>query len=220
MKRNALIAVVVLAVGVGLVLWFASGGDDDTKQAVVNRGTVPAGGRLDAGGQQLAGLLTRGRSGTWHATFKITRPTGQPGETETLEVWRAGARARQDVLVTSGPEPIRTAGIRDAKGTKSCLRQGTGPWQCSSVTVAQLDPDTTFSAVIGELGNRPVTPRAETIGGQPAQCFAVAGDGPGGDVCVTDDGIPLRISREGISIELVTLDTTVPDTVFKVPPDS
>ena len=215
MKRGLLI-VALLAAGVAGVLWFASGGDE--KKPTTSANAVPPGGRLDPGGNELANLLSTGRRGTWHATYKVTRPTGQPGETETLEVWRAGSKVRQDTLVTSGPEPVRTAGFRNGTRVESCNRVGTGPWQCQKIAVAGLDPDATFGAAIGELGNRTITPRDGVVAGQPARCYAVGGDTTG-DVCATPDGIPLFIAREGTSIELVTLDRNVPDSVFNTPPE-
>jgi hypothetical protein len=177
---------------------------------------IPPARNLDPGAQELVSLLARGRTGTWHAVYTVTRPTGQPGETSTLEVWRLGARTRQDTVVTSGAEPVHTVGITDGRRRVACTKTGSGGWRCERISAASLDADATFLAAIGDLGHQPVAVSDATVAGQPGRCFAIGADGAG-QVCVSTDGVPLRIARQGASIELVKLDRAVPSSTFTAP---
>ena len=163
--------------------------------------------------------MAKGRRLTFHTKYTLTRPTG-PSEVEVLEIWRQPGRTRQDAIVTSGAEPVHTIGIADGKRLVACRKTGTEKWNCERVSSTALDPDATFAAAIGEFGNRVVTPRDETVAGHVARCFAIEAGGTAtqsGEVCVSTNGVPLRITGEGASMEVVTLDSSVEASDFKAP---
>lgn len=208
-----------LAVLIAVGAWTlgASSGDDDAPATTTTTGPpIAVDGELDEGASELGGLLANGRSGTWHATYAVTPPGAAADEGEELEVWRSGARVREDSVVGSGAEAVHTVGIRDGDRNVRCQRRGSAPWACAPIEAGELAQGDLLAALVGELAGQTVTPRDDTVGGEPARCFAI-GATDLGEMCVSAEGIPLRIARGGATIELVHLERAVDDSVFQPP---
>jgi hypothetical protein len=204
--RLGVIVLALLVIAVGVALGLA--------QPWASHGSAK---RLDAGGRELVALLAKSRRATWHARYTIVPAGNREGAPEELEVWRSGSRVRQEAIVTSGTTPIRTATFRIGASAVSCVKPGTGRWSCQTMPAGGLEPDRTFDAMVGDLGNAQVTARDGNVIGHNVRCFHVTGSRLDEDVCVSLDGVLLSLSGGGASVTATVADVIVPATIFDLP---
>ncbi len=177
---------------------------------------VPASAPLDAEGQELVGLLQKGRQLTFHATYKQSGDPA-PGGDVTIEVWRKGGNIRQDSHTTSGSGDNDTAGFVVGGKATTCSKVGSEPWSCS----AQPDPGTNLDGIFGsattQLSGLDVKASDATVAGRPARCFSFPQSDGTGTICVSPDGLPLQLKINQLDLTLQDESSTVDDSVFQPP---
>jgi hypothetical protein len=210
------VAAALVVLGVGYLIFRVT---DDPKTPDAKR--LPVVPQLDTGGLALATLLTDARDETYHATYKSTADVTVSGGTTSLEVWNTKGKSRVNTTLTT-PERtvVHTASVlRDGK-TVVCQQKPESEWTCAKApTTAAGDPSGLVASIKAQLENRSVVERPEKVGGRDGRCFAVSATPTAEalDVCVDGHGRLLRLKSAAASIELVTLDTSVPGDAFDLP---
>ncbi|MGH3849069.1 MAG: hypothetical protein ACRDRT_05100, partial [Pseudonocardiaceae bacterium] len=174
-----------------------------------------------AAAASLVEVLAEGQGAVYHATFKTSSPDGSG----VLDIWRSGPNFRQRVEAKGeGTLPERTDLVVSGSDVVSCAQTGDRPWNCTRVPELRDQLNESIAAPPGKLTGQRVTEDTRTIGDVDARCFTVdasrASDEVGGgvsEVCVTGDGIPVRLSSEGSVTELVALVRTLTPEDFKPP---
>ncbi|MEY2570709.1 MAG: hypothetical protein QOE63_1059 [Acidimicrobiaceae bacterium] len=180
--------------------------------------TIPpvAAGTTDTEAAQLLALLAKGRTATFHATYTVTDPAN-PGATQSIEVWRHNGNIRQDTVVKSDSGTSHTAGYIVNGHAASCLQQDDGAWACSQLPDPGADVDGIFGSVASQLQGVDVTVTDETVGGHKASCFSFPASDGTGTLCVTPDGIQVKLAGNGQDITIADLASSVDDAVFVTP---
>jgi hypothetical protein len=74
------------------------------------------------------------------------------------------------------------------------------------------------SAFVSQVSRLGVVATDNTIAGEAVRCFALTYEGSASELCLTHDGIPLRVTTGSTHLELMALSrVSPPDSVF-VPP--
>lgn len=190
------------------------GGDEASVEPTSTTTTVP----LGPEGRELLALLDKGTSGTtFHARYSASSAE-EPTATITIETWRKPPRVRQDSEITSNNQRLTTSVFVLGDVSIRCGRFGDAAWSCQRQSVDEADSDALFSGVREQLGKGPVTAKDDVVDGQKVRCFTLSVEGKQSEMCLTSDGIPVRVrSSEGATMRLVGFDPTVSDEVF-VPP--
>lgn len=210
-------ALIVLGVVVAVLLL---SGDDDEPSPPPSTSALPdplTDGSTDADTVELIELLADGRASTYRAVY---RSSGTDDDV-TLEIWRRDGRLRQDTLTRSGDLEVQTSSfLLDDKGFSCSLLPGED-WVCTEAAGAgAVAEDGVFGSVQDQLAGSQVTARDGELDGRDVRCFAYSGEAtPGGEICVTTDGVPARIKADDATIELAELDGEVDDDVFTLPAD-
>jgi hypothetical protein len=118
---------------------------------------------------------------------------------------------------------VLTASILDGTQAFACRRDGEDAWACSKI---ETPPGGRipgfFDTVEAQLRGRSVRQSDATIDGREARCFSLGAvtTEPGGEsveMCVSLEGIPLRVATQSASIYAQVVDDVIPDGIF-VPP--
>jgi hypothetical protein len=223
-RRVLPVAAAVLVVAAAVIVFLLVRDDDDdsggstptTNSSSEATLPPPVSAPLDAEAEVLADLIAEAREATFHAVYKATGDA--VGGELTLEVWRKDGRIRQDSTLVGSTGTGYTAGILDDDQAITCSKQDEAEWVCSETADAtETNPDGIFGAVIEQLAGADVTESTETIDGREARCFSFpTGDGTG-SMCLTDEGIPLRLTINETNLVLETLEDDVEDDVFTPP---
>jgi hypothetical protein len=221
MDRRRLVGIVVLIVLVGgviVALISALGGDDDESSAPTTTTTTTLPPGPEARG--LSGLLDKSRERTYHVRFKGA--SGDPQAASTaLELWRDGSSVRQDVIYGSGADETRVASFVVGSRSVSCSKTPGKDWLCQEFSQLQSDQGTPVGlveAAAADLGGAEVVEKAETIAGQAGRCFAITrAAGDKSEVCLTEEGIPLRVSVGGTVFDAESIEESVDGDTFTPP---
>lgn len=207
------------ALVVGLVA--ALGGDDDGDQERGPRPTTTTLAPIGKEGQELLARLERGRAQPLHLRFEPegVDPTSPDGRL-VVEIWRDGDRVRQDVVLEGEGFRQDLVAFELPDGTFAC--QGTGEeWVCHatrSVASEAGDPGGIVEAAAADLAGAEVTTTDETVAGREARCYAITrADGDGSTLCVTSDGIPVRMGVQGQQLTATVVEREVDGDVFTLP---
>lgn len=176
---------------------------------------------LDDAGSELADLLARSRDATFHATYEATKPATTEGgvaERYTVDLFRDAGRTRQDTATALSGGDYLTSGILRDGVSIVCAKQGTADWVCSQNEVDDESvADGIFGQIVDQLGGVEVTATDETIDGREVRCFSYeTAEGPG-SMCLTGEGIPVRILGGDTELVLTELTDDVPDDAFEPP---
>jgi hypothetical protein len=173
---------------------------------------------LDAGGTHLASLLTGARDHTFHARYAVTGSPELLGGKLDLEWWNTKKHSRIDTTRKSNGQVVRTVSIVNGADGASCKRIDDGAWTCQKIAVpAPGDPGGIVTNLTAQLTGRPVSEQPGKVRGRSATCFHVGGGTEPIDVCTNADGVMLRNASAKVTYEVTTLDTAVPDAIFKPP---
>lgn len=212
-------ALVLVAIGVVLVLFLRdSGGGDDNQGA----GPLPTQEvSTSAEAQELASLIKEGQDEEYYARYEASGPVVPKGGSVVIEAWHKDGQSRVEQTLTAEDRIVKSALFRLDDRSMSCAKQGDDPWQCTPApepTGADGDTDLVLGQVQQELVGKDVDVATKTIAGQKGRCFTLTEAGESSEVCVTNEGIPLRNARESARLELVELERTVDDdSVFEPP---
>lgn len=213
-----LAASVLVVLGVGYLIFRVT---DDPEPPAAKR--LPISPQLDTGGLALATLFTDARDETYHATYTSTADPKVSGGVVSLEIWNAKGKSRVNTtLTTTENEVVHTASIvRDGK-TVVCQQKPKAEWSCENAPEASTgtgDAAGLVASIQAQLENRSVVERSEKVGDRDARCFAVSASPTAEqlDVCVDKRGVLLRMRSSAATIEIATLDDSVPGSAFDPP---
>ena len=211
----------------------AIGGDDDEPAGPTTTTTTTE--PVSETGQELLDLLAKGRDLDLHVKYEgapvapdTTTPTDATAAgTLTMELWRSDGKVRQD-LVLAGPN-VRTefSGFQLPSGNAACQRATEADWVCNaarSTATENGDPVGIIEAAAADLSGAEVTVTDATILDTAVKCFAIEGGGasqegdPGAStLCVSDEGIPMRIAVSGQELSATVVERTVDPKAFDLP---
>lgn len=221
MNKRVVAGLLALLIGGGglatLLVVVLGGGSNGGVGSAREQGQSPA--ALSPEGAELVALLSKSRSLTFHAKYRgVSTDPSVEGQSLTVELWRKPPAEREDVEVSVSSSSSRSAGFLLSDGVVACNRTDARPWSCRKVAGIPPSGTETLVRVITEaVAKREVSVKDETVAGRKARCFTVILETGDGEICVSSEGIPLRISAGPSRFELIELSTTVPDGVFKPP---
>lgn len=176
--------------------------------------TVVALAKLGDGGKALDELAASGRAAEFHAIYTVSDPKLPEGLEQSVEVWRDGTRFRSDIIERDGGGTRRQTALDDGTTKRKC-ETVKGTQTCQITDVPPVDLVVAFiRAVADAKDQKDLGVHAETdIAGFQARCFE-AGDV--GEVCLTTDGVMLRLQLQGATITATRLEPDVPASAFDV----
>jgi hypothetical protein len=210
-------ALIVLA-GVAQVIG-AIGGDPAVRIVTTTTGpattttVVPLAG-LGAGGKALDELAASGRGAQFHAVYAVSDPKLPEGLQQSVEVWRDGARFRSDIIERDGSGTRRQTALDDGTTKRKC-ETVKGTQTCQITDVPPVDLVVAFIRAVADAKDQEdLGVHQETdIAGYQARCFEADGIG---EVCLTTDGVMLRLKLQGATITATRLEPGVPASAFDV----
>ncbi|MDQ6946101.1 MAG: hypothetical protein M3256_07465 [Actinomycetota bacterium] len=211
------VGLVVAGIAVLTYLTIASGrrGTKAVAPAGASTSTVPG-----AAGE-LLGLVRRGQGSNIDIAY-----TGATPSPFTAHLWRRGPLARLDNETGSGNAAMASTQLVTASGPVSCTRTGSAPWSCAPKPGLKVgDLGVVSPALVNTLSGLDVKVHDERVLGQSVRCFTVADAATattvtagGAQMCLTSDGIPVRVDAGPVHLEAVSLDRGRPaDSVFRPP---
>jgi hypothetical protein len=219
-KRLALllVALLVAAAVVGLVLIVSGDDDQEASQpdATSTTTTVP----LSDDAQDLLSRLERGRTLETHVSLS-SGEVAPSGGSVVVDIWRAGDLVRQDVLIDGPTGHTEVAAFQLADGNVICQRAAAdAAWACQrsvSVGTENGDPVGLIEAAAANLQGAEVTATDEDINGTAVRCYEIVRPDGTNELCLTDDGVPMRLSTQGQELSATAVDHEVSDDVFTPP---
>lgn len=216
-RRRRMVAIVTVATvaAAGVVGAILLTGSDDPAEPTLSdlpEGSVAA---VEPEGGALLDLLAAGATLTFHATYRAEASDGEVAGELQLDLFRHDGWVRQDSTVTAGEEAARTRAILAPDGmVTSCLEQG-GQWTCARSSQPAQD---VFGSLAEQLAAGDVTTSSATVADLEATCHALTDASGRSELCVTEDGIPVRITAsDGTTMELVALEREVAPEAFEPP---
>ncbi len=170
--------------------------------------------KLGGGGKALDELAASGRRAKFHAIYSVSDPKLPEGLEQSVEVWRDDVRFRSDIIERDGGGTRRQTSLDDGTTRRKCETvQGTQT--CQITDVAPVDLVVAFIRAVADAKDQPdLTVHQETnIAGYQARCFTAKGIG---EVCLTTDGVMLRLLLQGATITATRLEPDVPASAFDV----
>jgi hypothetical protein len=225
-RRPWLLVVLLLAVAAAVVVAvLVLGGDDDDDGGDSPDDTSglslpePVEEEVDAEGQELLDLLEQGREVNGHSTYTASGDPASIGQELTVQVWRLDGRVRQDSRQVTEAGTVDTAGFLNDDGSIiTCNRVDEGAWTCAEQsTASESSPDALFGTVATQLQGQDVVVVDEEIAGRSARCFGVAGADGEVSLCVSTEGLPLRLRGAGSELLLTDFSEDVPEDTFTPP---
>jgi hypothetical protein len=211
-KRTVSVALLVAVVGglvTALIISLGGGG---------NKASPSPSSSVNKEAAELITLLSHGRGVTFHARYRaVTAQSAASGESVLLDLWRRPPAEREDTTITVSGRTEKASGFLLKSGVVVC-RQTSGTWTCREVSGVQTSTaETLVASITRQVAGRNVSARDDTIGGHKVRCFTLELDTGPGEICVTTDGIPVRISAGDSRFELTELTTSVSDAIFRLP---
>ena len=215
-------AIVLAAIGGSfltavLFLIFRSGDGGKAKSASPTASGASTTKAPTVAGAELAKLIAASRNQTFHARYQATSTDpGAASQQITLDLWRKPPMEREDLVLTSGAQVVRSAGFLLPPKSVLCRQTDGVTWSCANTPQTQADD--LLKGVTGEVASQAAGVRDDVVGSKPVRCFTVPGQGAElSELCLTPQGITARLTTGSSKIELVDLSPDVPDNVF-VPP--
>jgi hypothetical protein len=176
--------------------------------------TVVALAKLGKGGKALDELAASGRDAEFHAVYTVSDPKLPQGLEQSVEVWRNANKFRSDIIERDGAGTRRQTALDDGVTRRKC-ETVKGTQTCQITDVAPVDLVVAFIRAVADAKDQPdLAVHQETnIAGYQARCFD-AGDT--GEVCLTTDGVMLRLKLQGATITASRLEPEVPASAFDV----
>ncbi len=215
------VVLVALLVGGAIVgaIAILSGGDDDDASLTASTSTTTTE-PLGEDAQDLLSRLERGRSAEVHVQL-ASGAGAVGGGSVTVEIWRDGDLVRQDVLLEGPESRTKVSAFQLPDGNVICQRtEADAPWGCErsmSVATESGDPVGLIEAAAANLQGADVTATDEEIDGTPVRCYAIERPDGASSLCITEDGVPMRLTTQGQELTATVVDHEVPEDVFRPP---
>lgn len=176
-----------------------------TAPSVVAEGLGEVGKRLDD-------LIAVGRATTYHATYTVEDPALE-GIQQSVEIWRKGSdHFRYDVIEKAGNGTRRQTYLEAGRERRYCETVD-GTQTCQLKPDLPPDLPTAFLREITKDEGTVPTVRRDDIAGFQATCFDAEGIG---SLCLTTDGVMLRLELKKAVVTAARIDDEVPDAAFDV----
>lgn len=206
------VGAVAVIVVLGIVLF---GGDDAATEPTLSdlpEGPVEV---VGAEGNELLDLLEAGSALTFHASYAAQVADGEVSGALTLDIYRSEGNVRQDSSVSANGQTAQTRAIQTPDGTvTSCIEQD-GTWTCAQ---AQQQADDLFGSLAQQLTEGDIETSTATILEMDATCWSLTDESGTSQLCVSADGIPLRITAaDGTVLEITELERDVGGDAFDPP---
>jgi hypothetical protein len=222
-SRRLAVVLVALLVGAAVIgaLVVVLGGDDDDggDGAGATSSSTTTTHELGRDAEELLARLAEGREGAVHVRL-ASAEDALAGGTVTVEIWRDGDLVRQDVQLDSATARTQVSAFQLADGNVICQREAEGPWACqraASVGTENGDPVGLIEAAAANLQGAAVTGTDEEIGGTAVRCYAIERPDGSSELCLTEDGVPMRLATEGQVLTASGVDREVAGDVFTPP---
>jgi hypothetical protein len=176
--------------------------------------TLPSVRSLGEVGRALDELIGYGHVATYHAIYDVKDSKLPEGLIETLEVWRKDGRFRSDLVDRASDGTKRNTNIDDGTTRRACTTAN-GTQTCQITEVPPIDFAVYFVQRLADAKTKPrlTTSVVPDIAGYQASCFEAEGFG---ELCLTSDGVLLKMSLETAVVTATRLDTDVPASAFDV----
>lgn len=216
-RHRPALAVGAVVAGVAAIIAFTVvvSGDDTEPPARPPAASPTTSVPLSGAAAELVGLLDEGTKQAFDGRYTVSSNSGPGG---TLRLWSRPPLLRVDTELGSGTDLRRTAQFSLPSGTVSCSRQAE-VWSCRSQPLPiglGLLPE----GFADQLARYSVEARSERVGTHDARCFTISGaEGPDTEVCLTPDGVPVRLRAPGgTAVELAEVDRSPPPAEIFEPP--
>lgn len=222
MSRRLALVLVVLLAGAAVAGFVALAlGDDppEDRRDEVSDTTTTTAAPLDEAAQELLARLEAGRAAPVHVRLEDTAATAE-GTSTTVEIWRDGDRVRQDLVLVAPGVRTELRAFQLPDGNVICQRAGEAEWQCEgaiSTATENGEPAGIVEAAAANLEGAEVTTSDEEILDRPVRCYAIEGASGASSMCVTDDGVPMRLGVQGQELTATAVDDVVDASVFEPP---
>jgi hypothetical protein len=197
----------------------ALGDDDDADERVGPATTTTTTAPVSDTGQELLDRLAVGHDLTLHLRFESEDATAEDGPV-TVELWRDGDRVRQDLILTVPGARTELSAFQLPTGNVLCQRASEAEWTCErtvSLATEAGEPAGLVEAAAADLAGADVVATDEVINGEDARCYAIEGSSGASTLCVTDEGIPVRLAVQGSELTASVIERSVDGDVFEVP---
>ncbi len=220
-SRRLALVLVALLVGAGVISVIAMvvGGDDDDASPRTASSSTTTTHELGTDAEELLARLATGRQAAVHVRL-ASAEDALAGGTVTVEIWRDGDRVRQDVRLDSATALTEVSAFQLEDGNVICQREGEGPWACqraASVATENGDPVGLIEAAAANLQGADVTGSDDEIAGTPVRCYSIERPDGSSELCLTEDGVPMRLATEGQVLTATSVEREVAGDVFTPP---
>ena len=166
---------------------------------------------------ELLRLLDRSQAATY--TLRLASTDTSSGARATVWLWRRPPLVRTDTESGEGDAARRSAKLFIPSGSAACTRAGSGPWDCKARPDLRAgDLDVLSADVVSRLSRVGVAVADDTIGGEAVRCFVLTEQDTTTQLCLTSDGIPVRVVTGKVRAEVAQLDRSPPpEDVFRPP---
>lgn len=167
--------------------------------------------------KELYALIQQGRANGYHLVLSVSGSALPTTITEaSIEVWRLGPRVRHDTRLVEPTGTTVTVDIGGPDGTIQCDTPAGATLTCTRTSTDPIGPDDDFLGfVVQNLATVTVEGRDDMVGGTAARCYRIGVTGT--EICLTSNGVPLRISEPTFVEEARVVETTVDPAVFQPP---
>lgn len=173
---------------------------------------VPAA-TLGGVGKDLDELTETGRHTEYHAIYSVADPELPEGLVQTVELWREGDQFRFDTIERASNGTRRIIAIASGSNLRSCETVN-GVQTCKVTAVPPADLPAAFVRSLVTATKKPkLTSRDDDIAGFQAKCFAADDIG---ELCLTTDGVMLRLVLQGATVQATRIEPDVPDSAFEL----
>jgi hypothetical protein len=239
-NRRTVAIVLAAFIAGGAIVWagIAIFGGSDTKKVAGPAETTTTTLPLSPTAQELLDRLKKGNALELHATY--TSPADTSGTTITVQIWRKGGKVRQDVVLAGSGVQTQIEGLQLPDGNVACQKPAAADWVCQRVASVANQAGATagiFDSAAASLNGKDVTATDEKVGADDARCYLIADAGSatassssasdasssssatpvGTTMCVTSEGVPVRVSSQSSNLTLSSVERSVDDAVFAPP---
>jgi hypothetical protein len=201
----------------GTVAWVL-GSDDDGSAAPAESTTTTA--PLSDEAEELLERLERGRQGALHVRLEAATEAEAAEGSLAVEIWRDGDLVRQDVLLSAPGVRTELSVFQLPDGNVLCQRAAEAEWVCersASLATESGDPAGIVEAAAANLNRAQVTVTDDEIAGTAVRCYEITGSGEASTMCVTEDGVPMRLAVQGQELTATDVEREVDPAVFEPP---
>jgi hypothetical protein len=170
--------------------------------------------------RELYDRVQAGRAAGYHVRYQLSGTAlPQTASAATLEIWRSGARIRQDTRLDGPDGTTHGANLGGPDGTVTCQEQPGLAMSCQQDSTEPFPADQDFlSTVLDRISEAQVTHRDDEVIGTQARCYELdASTDRRAELCLDGGGIPLVVDVAGLRAVALEASPTVDPAVFTPP---